>query len=252
VTLHQILWQLRSGTAETSSREVTDYPVLKSSAVRHGSIDFDDVNYLQASQSTRSGNYLQQGDLLITRLSGSVDYVGCCAIVGIPPFGGIQYPDRIFCGKIVPGANGSFLSYCFRHPRLRAILEKAAKSTAGHQRISMSDLHPLAFPLPPLAEQEAIFEVVEDQLSIINHLESDLTSRLTSTQSLRQAILRHAFTGQLVSQDPRDEPASELLKRIAVEREERLREAAAARRTDKRSAKPRTDRRSRSARDARA
>jgi len=39
-----------------------------------------------------------------------------------------------------------------------------------------------------------------------------------STQALRQAILRHAFTGKLVPQDPSDEPAWELLKRIAAER----------------------------------
>jgi type I restriction enzyme, S subunit len=82
VTLDQVLWQLRSGTAETSRREPTDYPVLKSSAVRHGAIDFEDLNYLQESQSSRSENFLLRGDFLITRLSGSVNYVGCSAVVG--------------------------------------------------------------------------------------------------------------------------------------------------------------------------
>jgi len=52
-------------------------------------------------------------------------------------------------------------------------------------------------------------------------LESDLDAKLKNAQSLCQAILRHAFTGQLVPQDPNDEPASELLKRIATEREAR-------------------------------
>ena len=45
---------------------------------------------------------------------------------------------------------------------------------------------------------------------------------------MRQSILRHAFTGQLVPQDPNDEPAAELLKRIAAQREELARLAQAA------------------------
>jgi type I restriction enzyme, S subunit len=87
-------------------------------------------------------------------------------------------------------------------------------------------------PLPPLAEQEAIVDAVEDQFSIIDHLESDLVAKATSTQALRQTILRQAFPGKLVPQDPNDEPASELVKRISTEREQRAREAAAAKRSD--------------------
>jgi type I restriction enzyme S subunit len=52
-------------------------------------------------------------------------------------------------------------------------------------------------------------------------MERDLDAKLKNAQSLQQAILPHAFTGQLVPQDPNDEPASELLKRIAAEREGR-------------------------------
>ena len=75
-------------------------------------------------------------------------------------------------------------------------------------------------PLPPSAEQEAIVELADEQMSVICHLEVDIEAKLKSAQALRQAILRHAFSGKLVPQDPNDEPASELLKRIAVGREE--------------------------------
>lgn len=88
-------------------------------------------------------------------------------------------------------------------------------------------------PLPPPAEQQAIIEAVEDQLSAIDHLEADLDRKLKSAHSLRQSILLHAFTGQLVPQDPNDEPASELLKRIAAEREARARETRKAKRSGK-------------------
>lgn len=58
-----------------------------------------------------------------------------------------------------------------------------------------------------------------------------------SARALRQSILHHAFTGKLVPQDPNDEPASKLLKRIAAEREERVRQSAAAKHATKK-AKP--------------
>jgi type I restriction enzyme S subunit len=147
----------------------------------------------------------------------------------------IQYPDRIFCCKSVKSLSGTYLTYAMQHPRVRRDLEKAAKSTAGHKRISISDLLPLAVPVPPENEQDAIADAVESQLSVIDHLDSELERKLASSVALRQSILSQALSGQLVPQDPSDEPASKLLKRIAAEREERSRLLGAAK-----QAKPKT------------
>ena len=92
------------------------------------------------------------------------------------------------------------------------------------QHMFTRQLDEFLFPLPPLPEQEAIAEIVDDQLSVIDALKSEIDSKLKKVQGLRQAILRHAFTGRLVPQNPNDEPAAELLKRIAAEREARARE----------------------------
>ena len=92
----------------------------------------------------------------------------------------------------------------------------------------------MPIPLPPLEEQDAIVEAVEAQLSVIDHLEFALEAKLKSAQALRQSILKAAFEGKLVPQDPNDEPASELLERIAAERAERERLAMQA----KKPAKP--------------
>jgi type I restriction enzyme S subunit len=80
----------------------------------------------------------------------------------------------------------------------------------------------------PLGEQHAIAVELADQVSVIDHLESDLEAKLKSASTLRQSILGAAFEGKLVPQDPNDEPATELLKRIAAEREERQRQVQAA------------------------
>ena len=105
---------------------------------------------------------------------------------------------------------------------------KRSKTTAGQVNLTLEVCRDLYIPLPPLPEQEAIAEAAENQLSVIDHLEAGLDLKLESTQALRQSILHHAFTGQLVPQDPNDEPASKLLERIAAEREARARETAAA------------------------
>ena len=98
------------------------------------------------------------------------------------------------------------------------------------QHMFTRQLDEFLFPLPPLPEQEAIVEIVDRQLSVIERLEAEIDSKLKKVQGLRQAILRHAFTGRLVPQNPNDEPASELLKRIAAEREARAREDRTAQR----------------------
>lgn len=94
---------------------------------------------------------------------------------------------------------------------------------AGRPHLSFDQLRMTPVLLPSLAEQAVIVDAIEDQLSVTSHIEADIAAKLKAAQSLRHAILRHAFTGRLVPQDPNDEPASELLKRIAAERDERAR-----------------------------
>jgi type I restriction enzyme S subunit len=108
--------------------------------------------------------------------------------------------------------------------------EQTRQLGSGNNQPAMnkSIVEEITFPLPPVAEQEEIVEAVEDQLSVVDYLERDLETKLRNAQALRQSILRDAFSGKLVPQDPNDEPASELLKRIAAEREQRAREAARA------------------------
>jgi type I restriction enzyme S subunit len=114
----------------------------------------------------------------------------------------------------------------------KPVLERAlrrTKTTAGQVNLTLEVCRDLAIPLPPHVEQEAIAEGIEQQLSTIDHLESDLDAKLTSAEALRQSILRHAFSGKLVQQDPNDESPSELLIRIVAEREQCAREVAANR-----------------------
>jgi len=128
--------------------------------------------------------------------------------------------------KPVLRETGSYLATALCAPQVQV---QMVPKGSGLVHIHLEDLREDCVPIPPLQEQAAIVEAVEDQLSVIDHLEADLETRLRSSTGLRQSILRHAFSGQLVPQNPGDEPASELLTRIAAEREQCERQAQAER-----------------------
>jgi type I restriction enzyme S subunit len=86
-------------------------------------------------------------------------------------------------------------------------------------QINHKDIEPIPFPLPSLSEQEKIVEEIESRLSIADNMEKVAEQSLKQSDRLRQSILKKAFEGKLVPQDPTDLPAVELLKQIKEERE---------------------------------
>lgn len=169
------------------------------------------------------------GDVLISR-SGTVGEV--CVV-----------PDNLGIARISTNLMRVRLNFKVMSPTFfcclfngsPTVLSQITSLCSGSTRDFLNNeiLAALYFPLPPLYEQETIVDTVEDQLSIIEHLTTEIESGLKSAESLRQSILHHAFTGQLVPQDPTDEPASELLKCIATERERRIRDVGTAKRPTK-------------------
>ncbi|CAD5950936.1 MAG: hypothetical protein RLZZ532_3779 [Cyanobacteriota bacterium] len=67
-------------------------------------------------------------------------------------------------------------------------------------------------------EQNKIVEEIERIFSVTNQLEKTIDANLKRSEKLRQSILKQAFEGKLVPQDPNDEPAEKLLERIKVEK----------------------------------
>ena len=93
-------------------------------------------------------------------------------------------------------------------------------------------------PIPPLAEQRRIVAEVERRLTVIQQAEAAVEANLARAERLRQSILKQAFSGKLVPQDPNDEPASVLLERIRAEREAAQAAAKPKRRAKRRRAGP--------------
>ncbi len=79
--------------------------------------------------------------------------------------------------------------------------------------------HPNIISLPPLAEQRRIVAEVERRLSVADEVARTVEQSLAQAQRLRQSILKKAFEGKLVPQNPEDEPASVLLERIRLQKQ---------------------------------
>ena len=108
--------------------------------------------------------------------------------------------------------------YLYRY--LEGVYEQTRRLGSGNNQpaLNKSRVQAMIFPLPPLAEQQRIVAEVERRLSVIDEIESVVAANLKRAERLRQAILKRAFEGKLVPQDPNDEPASVLLERIRAER----------------------------------
>src|SRR5262245_35807172 len=95
----------------------------------------------------------------------------------------------------------------------RRHMQSRARTTAGQTGISGADIKEMPIPLPPLEEQSEIVREVEDRLSVVDQVATQVEANLKRAARLRQGILKLAFEGKLVPQDPTDEPADKLLVR---------------------------------------
>lgn len=113
-----------------------------------------------------------------------------------------------------------FLLYLLASPNYQDILLRGNKSTTTPM-ITQEFLKKLLIPLPPLQEQHKIVEEIERRFSVSDEVVKVVEQSLKRAERLRQSILKNAFEGKLVPQDPSDEPAEKLLECIRAEKAKR-------------------------------
>jgi type I restriction enzyme S subunit len=98
-------------------------------------------------------------------------------------------------------------------------VELNARSTSGINNINSKELAALEINLPSTVEQTEIVRRVESLFALADTVEKQYLAAKQRLDRLSQSLLAKAFRGELVPQDPNDEPAAELLKRIQAERQ---------------------------------
>lgn len=236
VRLGDVIREMRNGLSPKPSLTPPGVRILRIGAIRPGSIDFEDCRYLELSPKDAEQYALLDGDLIFTRYNGTLEFVGVCALVQNVP-GGYVYPDKLIRVRCDKGlALPAFVELAFGSANARAQIELLVKSSAGQKGVSGADLKGIRFGLPSIPEQEEIVRRAQQLFTLAEQLEARLTAVRRIVERLTPALLAKAFRGELVPQDPGDEPASVLLERIRAARQAEAASSGPSRRGRKKAA----------------
>ena len=160
---------------------------------------------------------LRLGDLLIVEGNGSIDQIGRVAMWdGRLSLCGHQ--NHLIRARLSAEFSPRFFLHFLLSPLGRELVVREASSTSGLHTLSISKVSALVVPVMSSAEEAEILARLEARLLQIDKSLEKVDAELLRSQMLRQSILKKAFSGQLVAQDPNEEPASVLLERIKAER----------------------------------
>lgn len=219
VRLGEVIDEPSYGTSKRCDYEIAGIGVLRIPNVAQGTINPADLKFAHFDNDEIETYRLRAGDILTIRSNGSVSLVGKCALISEAEerylYAGYLIRLRPNRGMVKPRYLITALSSHF----LRSQIEAKAKSTSGVNNINSGELQNLIVPMCGIVEQEKLMERLTGILSSIDATETEISEQIERSRALRQAILKRAFLGQLVAQDPHDEPASVLLQRVKAEKQ---------------------------------
>ncbi len=195
------------------------FPVLRLTALRQGSVDVREAKPGAWASVDAEPFLIEAGDFLVARGNGSRHLVGRGGLVqeSPPP---VAFPDTVIRIRVDESLLRSrYLRLVWDSSVVREQIESQAHTTAGIYKINQEILRSIRVPFPPVERQDRLVLNAEHNLSVLDTLAARVTLAQMQSKALRHSILSRAFAGELVPQDPADEPASVLLERIAADRE---------------------------------
>ena len=178
----------------------------------------DNVHEIGVTMTEARKVALKLGDLLVVEGNGSINQIGRVAMWN-GELSVCGHQNHLIRVRIANGSNPRFVLRFLLSPQGRNLIIKEAISTSGLHTLSISKVSNLTVPVASYSEEAAVLATIDEKFGGMDRAIEEVDGQLAKSEALRQSILKKAFAGQLVAQDPHDEPASVLLKRIRAERE---------------------------------
>ena len=172
-TVDQVIVRSEYGTSVKCNYESDGLPVLRIPNIVAGEVDLADLKFANQTLPIDSDRALQVGDVLMCRTNGSISLIGKTAVVKTPlePYHSFaSYLLRFRFTDYPPLSNWFHTFATSQHGR--NYIEREAASSAGQHNVSLSLIHRMPVPLPPLAEQHRIVAEVDRRLSVTQHAEA--------------------------------------------------------------------------------
>ena len=193
----------------TSKDEGT--PAFRNCNIQGGSIDDSEWVYLKATAAKENPrSVVRYGDVLIAR-SGNAG--NCCVVP--KTYSGYGAIDVIIARPLLKFVSPDFLAVNLCAASTQTMLASISRGVAL-SHLGVTTISSLPMPLPPLTEQKRIVAKVKELFAIADSLGVAADGLENAAKRLDKKILDLAIRGKLVPQDPNNEPASELVKRIAA------------------------------------
>ena len=202
------------GTAAKSSKS-GNVPVMRMGNIQNGTFDWTDLVYTSDNDEI-AGYLLHDGDVLFNR-TNSPELVGKTAIYrGERPAIFAGYLIRV--NQLPAVVESEYVNFFLNSDVARQYGNSVKTDGVNQSNINGAKLVNYPFPYCSVQEQREIVRILDKTMSTVDDTESRIRVELARSVVLRQSILKKAFAGHLVAQDPSDEPASVLLEKIKTER----------------------------------
>ena len=156
--------------------------------------------------------HFQDGDIGVAKISPCFENLKSCILQSLPNGVGTGTTELVILRSL--GVYAPFYLYLFKSSWYISQGTKYFKGVVGQQRVNKAIFTELEVPLPSVAEQERIVAEIKRWFGLIDLIEKDKFNLASNIKLAKSKVLDLAIHGKLVPQDPTDEPASELLKRI--------------------------------------
>lgn len=191
-------------------------PYLRVANVFEDRIDGSDVMTMDMSDAEWERFKLRDGDVLLNE-GQSPEFLGRPAIYRGDP-SDVAFTNSLIRFQANPGVDPEWALLVFRSHMHNRRFMRESQITTNIAHLAAGRFKTVEFPLPPIEEQRRRVAGARARLDACSRLRSEAETSLKRAASLRRSILAAAFSGQLVPQDPDDEPASVLLERIRADR----------------------------------